>query len=536
MRTIRTFSASALAATLLAVSAIVPSASAACEPSFTQVDSVLDAHRIERALPGAAIAVFDGAGTNYHERFFGTYTASTFVPIASASKAVSAAVIMSLVDDGTLSLNDTVAQYLPQYTGTPSGAITLRQAFSQTSGIYNDDWPCTGDGATTLSACATDILDNAPRVSPPGETFFYGGNSMQVAGRIAEIAYCNRFPANCTGLGSGAIWRRIFVERIRDPLGMGMFYNSATNPRIAGGLFSRMSDYRKFWRMIINRGELDGVRVLSRQAVDEMTRDQTGGARVYYSAAQPDIRYGLGVWRFRPDSLGVAHVLSDPGKFGFHPWFDVDTGIGGIVMLNDPAGAAVDGGRHIALQIEQAVHDRFLGVGIDTDADGICDAADLCPAVADPAQLDTDADGAGDACDCAVDNSRLWNAAGETGRVLFYPKTSCLTVSYQPATGQINCFSTRNLLDWFQPDVPGAVATDLRYDVVRSETLADFVGGGVCEATSIERNGPFNNAYVIPAPPAGQAFGYLARASNACGAGPAGRASSGAIIEARECP
>ena len=132
--------------------------------------------------------MFDGAGVVHHERYLGSYGANTFVPVASATKAVSAAVIMRLVDDGTLSLDDTVATYMPRYSGTQNGAITVRQAFSQTSGLWNDEWPCISSTATTLEACAVDILDHAPRISDPGATFFYGGNSMHVAGRIAEIA------------------------------------------------------------------------------------------------------------------------------------------------------------------------------------------------------------------------------------------------------------------------------------------------------------------------------------------------------------
>ncbi len=525
-----------IATVLALISAAVLPASAACAPDFTQVDAVLELHRQDRTLPGAAVVVFDGAGTNLHRRFFGTYTEATFVPLASASKAVGAAVIMSLVDDGTLSLDDAVAAYLPQYAGTPNGAITLRQAFSQTTGLYNDEWPCIADGSTTLSACALDILDHAPRVSPPGATFYYGGNSMHVAGRIAEIAFCNRFPAKCAGLGSGEVWRRIFTERLKNPLGLGMFYSSATNPRIAGGLLSRLSDYVTFWRMIVNRGEVDGVRVLSPDAVDAMTRDQTFGAPVYYSAAQPDVRYGLGIWRFRPDSSQHAHVLSDPGKFGFHPWYDVDTGIAGIVMQNDPDGAASGGGRHVAFQIETIVRERMTAGVADADGDGVCDAADRCPSTPDPAQRDADGDGAGDACDCAPSNARLWAAPGETGRAIFYGDPTCLTVSYNPQSGALTCWSTTNLLDWFQPDAPGALVTDLVYDVVRSADPPDFAGSAVCEATSIDRNGPFNNAYMVPAPSAGGLFSYLARAENACDAGPAGFDSGGSVIVARACP
>lgn len=508
-----------------------------CTPSFVQADAVVDLHRVERGLPGAAIAVFDGAGTSYHERFFGTYGPGTFVPIASASKVVSASVIMSLVDDGTMSLDDTIADYLPQYAGTPNGSITLRQAFSQTSGLWNDEWPCVADPGATLADCTIDILDRAPRVSAPGATFFYGSNSMHVAGRMAEIAYCNRFPANCVGLGSGAVWRRIFAERVRDPLGIGMFYNSTTNPRIDGGVISRLSDYRTLWRMIMNGGEVDGVRILSPEAVQEITRDQTRGAALYYSAAQPYNRYGLGMWRFNPDSRGVPRVLSDPGRFGFHPFWQIATGMGGIVMINDPQGAGPGGGRHVANQVERIVHDRTAGgATTDRDGDGVCDAADLCPGVADPAQTDGDGDGAGDACDDAPATRRAWSAPGETGILVFYPAGGCLSVSYSQQTGAITCLPTENVLDWYQPDEPGAIVTDLRYDVIRSSDPAEFTAGASCEASSIERNGPFNDAYMVLDPIAGSLFAYLARARGPGAVGPAGFASDGSAIAARDCP
>lgn len=555
---------------------LAPTAPAACDPSLVQAEAVLDLHRADRALPGAALAVFDAAGTVNRERFFGSYTASTYVPLASATKSVSAAVIMSLVDDGTMSLDSTVADYFPQYAGTERGSITLRHAFSQTAGIYNDEFPCIGDGSTTLEACALDILANVPRVAAPGATFFYGGNSMHVAGRMAEIAYCRRFPANCAGLGSGAIWRRIFNERLRDPLGIGMVWTSANNPRIAGGLLSRLSDYRAFWRMIIGRGTVDGVRVLSPEAVDAMTGDQRRGARVFYSAAQPDVGYGLGIWRFDPDHDGVLDVYNDPGLYGFHPWYDAEVGLGGIVMINDAQGAGRGGGRHVATQIEAIVHERFArttsadanadagadadadanavsdanaganvdananadaDAGADADADGVCDAADLCPSVADPAQIDTDGDGAGDACDLAPANRRAWAVPGETGRAIFYPPDTCYTVSYDAQTGDITCLPADNLFDWLQPDGAGAIVTDLRWDLIRSGDPADFVNQAACEASGIDRSGPFNNRFLFAVPAFGRVNAYLARARSAgTGAGPAGYASTGAEIAARACP
>lgn len=517
----------------------VAPARAACAPDFAQVDALLALHVADRNLPGAGVEVFAADGTTLHQAWFGGYGANTFVPVASASKAISAAVLMSLVDDGTLSLDDTVAKFMPQYAGTDNGAITVRQAFSQTSGLYNDEWPCISDGSTTLALCVDDILAHAPRVSRPGATFYYGGNSMQLAGRLAEIAYCGRWPANCLGLGSGAVWRRIFNERLKDPLGVGFFYNSTTNPRLAGGIMSRLSDYRKFWRMIMGRGTVDGVTVLSPAAVDAMTADQTRGAHVYSSPIEPNIRYGLAIWRFEPDDAGVAHLISDPGMFGFHPWYDRDAGVGGVVMLDDPLGAALGGGRNVALQIEPLVRERVVAAagGGDRDGDGVCDAADLCPDVPDSAQTDTDHDGAGDACDCAPADRRTWSVPGATGHALFYDGVTCVSVDYDAATGVVTCHSSLNLFDWWQPAHPGGIVTDLRYDVIRSGALADFAGTtAVCEATGIPRNGPFARAFMTPGPAPAHAFGYLPRAGNACGKGPAGTSSNGATIPARSCP
>ncbi len=512
-----------------------PPAMAQCDPDFEHAEHVLETHRLDRALPGAGISIFSPADGVLHSNLFGQWGPNTFIPIASATKAVSAAVIMSLVDDGTLSLDTTVADLMPQYAGTPNGEITVAMAFSHTSGLYNDSWSCIGSNSVTLGECAEQILDEAPRISDPGETFLYGSNSMHVAGRMAEIAYCNRFPASCVDVPSGRIWIRIFNERLKNPLGIGLFYTNNSNPTIAGGMFSRLSDYETFWRMIIGGGEVDGVRVLSPQAVDEMLVDRAAATQIYYSPAQPDIGNGLGIWMFDRGADGETTIYSDPGKFGLHPWYDAVADIGGIVMLNDGDGAGSGGGRHITLQIQQILRRQMVAGNSDGDGDGVCDAIDRCPAVFDPGQADADGDGIGDACDCAPSDPRTWAVPGETGRLMFYGPPTCYFTSYDPDTGEVGCFGTRNLADWLQPKEPGGIVTDLRYDVIQSSS-DDFVGDGICAVSDDERSGPFNNEYLTDAPAAGGTFGYLARPMNACGSGPAGFDSSGTEIPARTCP
>ena len=72
---------------------------------------------------------------------------------------------MSLVDDGTLSLDDSASKYLPSFSGDKAG-ITIRQLMSHTSGLIPDA-PCLGNPYTTLSLCV-EAIAATPLVALPG--------------------------------------------------------------------------------------------------------------------------------------------------------------------------------------------------------------------------------------------------------------------------------------------------------------------------------------------------------------------------------
>ena len=88
-----------------------------------------------------------------YRKSFGSHTADKVVPVASASKWLSGALIMTLVDEGKLSLDDTVSKYLPEFGGEKSN-ITIRHLFSHTSGLPSET-RCRNDKRTTLERCAT---------------------------------------------------------------------------------------------------------------------------------------------------------------------------------------------------------------------------------------------------------------------------------------------------------------------------------------------------------------------------------------------
>lgn len=249
--------------------------------------------------------------------------------IASASKWLSGAVIMSLVDEGKLSLSDTVGKFLPIFTKYRKGNITIRQLFSHTSGFPGDS-PQGYEYSTSLSlAEAVDSLAvHTAMIHSPGTVFNYGSIGMHIAGRIAEIV-------------SGKSWQALFNEKIATPCNMSVVYLPLRNPIIAGGGFTSAEDYLHFSEMIVNRGNYQSKRVLSENAVAEMLKDQTSNARIegtpypanpYSTFQNTSIRYGIGNWLDVVDTNGNIRESSSPGLFGAHPWQDSRNHLAGIIF------------------------------------------------------------------------------------------------------------------------------------------------------------------------------------------------------------
>ena len=134
---------------------------------------------------------------------------------------------------------------------------------------------------------------NTPMTSfAPGTAFQYGGVSMHVAGRLAEIT-------------TGMTWDSLFQQKIAIPLGMTNTDYEALgetmNYRIAGGMGTTMPDFSKLLIMLLNDGLFNGVQVIEPETVSMMQSDQTNGVPLIstpYSndPLRQDFRYGYGVW------------------------------------------------------------------------------------------------------------------------------------------------------------------------------------------------------------------------------------------------
>ncbi|MGK7903831.1 MAG: serine hydrolase domain-containing protein [Hormoscilla sp.] len=326
--TIRRLSLLMLAAQSLVLSSVASCSSefqgqaySALAPEIAEVKNMIDNYIQTDRLQGAALLLVKDNQIIYSGAF-GEYSENTVVPIASASKWLSAAVVMTLVDDRTIALDDRVGQYLPNFTGE-KGSITIRQLLSHTSGLPTKH-RCLSDRFITLAECVNQI-SQTPLLAYPGTEFNYGGVSFQVAGRVAEVA-------------SGKSWNTLFEERIKNPLSMvDTSYYATLNPNIGAGAVSTIGDYRNFLEMILNGGVFNGSQVLSGALITEMERNHTDGVEIVFSPrlAADKEGYGLGLWRDIVDNNGRLIQVSSPGAFGFTPWIDRQRNLVGVFLVKD---------------------------------------------------------------------------------------------------------------------------------------------------------------------------------------------------------
>ena len=229
------------------------------QPNFSEVDRILQDSLSKlggtTALDGGGAAlVIWKTGTNgnvgsvVYERSYAlpgkTYTVNKLVPIASATKGLSGLVIMGMIDDGVITLENTIGEIIPDVDASKRD-ITIRQLFSFTSGLQGNltgPTACVENTAYsgTLADCVSDVLQRQ-LVATPGAAFNYGSDGMHVAGRLAEIKSGLPYP-------SGDAWDSLFVKYVTKPLSLTLTgfdlkgLNETDNPRIDGGAGSTANE------------------------------------------------------------------------------------------------------------------------------------------------------------------------------------------------------------------------------------------------------------------------------------------------------
>ncbi len=304
---------------------------------FSALDSMLNKASVQQRFTDGMSIVLQKKGKIIYENAFGTLDTQQPMQVASCSKWVSAAVILSLVDDGLIQLDDSIGKYLPVFTLKNKGQVTIRQCFTMTSGFeecLSGKYGCPIANTTiTLQQATEQLAETQPLVYTPGTTVYYSSVGMHIVGRIAELV-------------TGKSWAILFKERIADPCAMQVSsYGDTDNAYIAGGLQTVPADYLNFLQMILDYGVFGQKRVLSEEAIEVFFTPQTRKAQrvespyptppPYHPYDAKLVYYGFGSWQdvVNPDTDEIERI-SQPGAFGTFPWVDRKRNMIGIIFTN----------------------------------------------------------------------------------------------------------------------------------------------------------------------------------------------------------
>ncbi|MEP6583244.1 MAG: serine hydrolase domain-containing protein [Ginsengibacter sp.] len=240
------------------------------------------------------------------------YTIETHGPIASSSKWLSAALVMTFVDEGKLSLEDTIGKFLPAMTQHQKGGIKLWQCLSHLTAIDGGSLKKSReiiDAGNSMDDVMQRIAQQ-PMEGEPGKVFHYSSIGLQIAAAVIEKI-------------SGKDFKTLFKERIADPCEMkNTDFGNKKIALAAGDAYSTPADYIRFLQMILQNGMYNGQQVLSERSVALMQHNYAKGARVAFSPAEAgNWGYGLGEW-VMDNAADRSLSVTSPGLFGSFPWVD----------------------------------------------------------------------------------------------------------------------------------------------------------------------------------------------------------------------
>ena len=232
--------------------------------------------------------------------------------IASCSKWLSAALIMTFVDEGKLKLEDSIGKYLSVMRKNGKGNIKIWQCLSHLTGIKSPGMKEENTEMKELNSMDEAItkISEYEMEAEPGKLFHYSGIGLMIAGNIIEKI-------------SGKSFETLFAERIAQPCKMlNTDFGKEKFAKPAGSGRSTTEDYMKFLTMILQDGKYENKTVLSKQSVVKMQQNYTKDAAVGHTPSEAGSwGYGFGEW-IAEEGKERAKVVSSPGLFGSFPWID----------------------------------------------------------------------------------------------------------------------------------------------------------------------------------------------------------------------
>ncbi len=285
---------------------------------------------------------------------------------ASLTKPVTSTAAMLLVERGLIRLDDPVCSIVPEFgDGGPRDRILVRHLLSHTSGLP-DQLP---ENVELRSRHATlpeflSKIYRTPLLFEPGTSFSYQSCGMAMLMDIAQrvtgmpLAECMLReifePLGMEDSTLGVNWSKAErVSQVNLPAGISQYggadaadwnWNSRYLWNLAypwGGMFSTQADLLRFLNAFLNRGGLDGRRILSPQTAQAMTNNQV----VKLLKIPKDVAYknpwGFG-WQLKAPFNSVFGDLNSPRTFGHWGatgtlyWADPETCLACVVLTNQP--------------------------------------------------------------------------------------------------------------------------------------------------------------------------------------------------------
>ncbi|MDB5210858.1 MAG: beta-lactamase family protein [Sediminibacterium sp.] len=282
---------------------------------FPEADAKLEAAAKE--LGGEVVAVVYKDGAIIWQKAIGTdFTAKSQAPIMNASQWLTAALVMSYVEQGKLSLSDKVSKYIPLFTKYSKGYITIKDCLAHLTGIEADPGHYSnGKKFASLEEEVDNFITKKEIESNPGLEFRYSNVGLNIAGRVLEIVAKRGF-------------EQLMQERITRPLMMrNTSFSSFYSVNPSAGALSSPNDYINFLSMLLNKGMFNGKRILSEQSITEMLTIRTTPPMMkYVPKGMEGYSYGLGQWILEADEKGIGTLIAGPGMTGTWPMIDLCRG------------------------------------------------------------------------------------------------------------------------------------------------------------------------------------------------------------------
>ncbi|HEX3180303.1 MAG TPA: serine hydrolase domain-containing protein [Beijerinckiaceae bacterium] len=386
-----------------------------------QLDALFQDAAKREAIPGVvAVAasdseiIYKGA---FGKRDLGKPDAMTLDSvfwIASMTKAVTTAGAMQLVEAGKLQLDEPIGRLIPELaslrvldgfdeSGAPKlrpakNQITLRQLMTHTSGFCYDMWNADmsryyeAANLPRVISCEKRAL-SAPLASEPGTRWEYS-ISIDFVGQAIEAASGKRLDAYLRDhifapLGmkdtsfklSDDQRKRLVGMHARQPDGslVPMPFEMPQEPEFhmgGGGLYSTAHDYIRFVRMILNKGTLDGNRVLKPETVATMAQNQIGELNMTkMHAAIPQVTNDVDLYPDQDKKWGLSFMINTQqtaegrsagslawaGLANTYYWIDPTRNVGGVILTQlfpfaDKKVLELFGG------FERAIYDKLDGM------------------------------------------------------------------------------------------------------------------------------------------------------------------------------